>query len=69
MAARRFSRGALYLMLKNQIYRGEIVHKGKASRESTRRSSMKICGDQCKAISRRTEWSGGKATKPSNQAC
>ncbi len=27
---RRFSRGALYLMLKNRIYRGEIVHKGKA---------------------------------------
>src|SRR5271166_2965269 len=23
------SRGALYLMLKNRIYRGEIVHKGK----------------------------------------
>ena len=27
----RFSRGALYLMLQNRIYRGEIVHKGKAS--------------------------------------
>ncbi len=26
----RFSRGALYLMLKNRIYRGEIVHKDKA---------------------------------------
>src|SRR5208337_2607182 len=26
----RFSRGALYLILKNRIYRGEIVHKGKA---------------------------------------
>jgi DNA invertase Pin-like site-specific DNA recombinase len=26
----RFSRGALYLMLKNRIYRGEIIHKGKA---------------------------------------
>src|SRR5271165_3864774 len=26
----RFSRGALYLMLKNRIYRGEIVHKGKS---------------------------------------
>src|SRR5271166_1180274 len=26
----RFSRGALYLMLKNRIYRGEIVQKGKA---------------------------------------
>jgi site-specific DNA recombinase len=25
----RFSRGALYLMLKNPIYRGQIVHKGK----------------------------------------
>jgi site-specific DNA recombinase len=24
----RFSRGALYLMLKNRIYRGKIVHKG-----------------------------------------
>ena len=28
MAARRFSRGALYLMLQNRIYRGEITHKG-----------------------------------------
>jgi site-specific DNA recombinase len=27
---RGFSRGGLYLMLKNRIYRGEIVHKGKA---------------------------------------
>src|SRR5271154_5379390 len=26
----RFSRGAIYLMLKNRIYRGEIVHKGKS---------------------------------------
>ncbi len=65
----KFSRGALYLMLKNRIYRGEIVHKGKASPENMRRSSMKICGDPCRAISRRTGWSGGKATEPSNQAC
>jgi DNA invertase Pin-like site-specific DNA recombinase len=28
--AQRLSRGALYLMLKNPIYRGQIVHKGKA---------------------------------------
>jgi site-specific DNA recombinase len=26
----RFSRGALYLMLQNRIYRGEIVHQGTA---------------------------------------
>ena len=25
-----FSRGALYLMLRNRIYRGEIVHKGQS---------------------------------------
>ena len=25
-----FSRGALYLMLQNRIYRGEIVHQGEA---------------------------------------
>ena len=30
MAARRLSRGALYLMLQNRIYRGEITHKGKS---------------------------------------
>jgi hypothetical protein len=65
----KFSRGALYLMLKNRIYRGEIVHKGKPPRESTRRSSMKICGDECKATSEKTGWSGAKATEPSNQAC
>ena len=29
-AASRFSRGALYLMLQNRIYRGEIVHKGQS---------------------------------------
>ena len=28
--AQKFSRGALYLMLQNRIYRGEIVHKGNA---------------------------------------
>jgi len=28
MGGRRFSRGALYLMLQNRIYRGEIVHRG-----------------------------------------
>ena len=27
-----FSRGALYLMLQNRLYRGEIVHKGQSHR-------------------------------------
>jgi site-specific DNA recombinase len=30
VGAQRFSRGALYLMLQNRIYRGEITHKGNA---------------------------------------
>ena len=28
IGGKSFSRGALYLMLRNRIYRGEIVHKG-----------------------------------------
>ena len=43
----RLSRGALYLMLQNRIYRGEITHKGNAypgehSRSSTRRSGIRF---------------------------
>src|SRR5215469_17117098 len=30
--SRPFSRGALYLMLQNRVYRGEIVHKGQSHR-------------------------------------
>ena len=30
VGGQRFSRGALYLMLQNRIYRGDIVHKGEA---------------------------------------
>jgi len=63
----KFSRGALYLMLKNRIYGARSSTRAKPLRESTRRSSMKICGDPCKAISRRTGSSGGRATRPSNQ--
>jgi hypothetical protein len=36
-----FSRGALYQMLKNRVYRGEIVHKGSAIRASILQSSTR----------------------------
>jgi hypothetical protein len=40
-----FARGALYLMLQNRIYRGEIVHKEQSHPgECTRRSSISRCG-------------------------
>src|SRR5271166_277885 len=34
-----------------------------------REATITAVGDECKVVSRRTVWSGGKATKPSNQAC
>jgi hypothetical protein len=30
IGGKAFSRGALYLMLRNRLYRGEIVHKGQS---------------------------------------
>jgi site-specific DNA recombinase len=35
----RFSRGALYLMLQNWLYRGNVAHKRESTPASTRRSS------------------------------
>ncbi|MGA7384901.1 MAG: DUF2924 domain-containing protein [Methylocella sp.] len=39
-----FSRGALYLMLQNRLYRGDIVHQGTAYPASTRPSSIRSFG-------------------------
>ena len=52
-----FSRGALYLMLRNHTYRGEIVHKGQShpgERPLARTAEMDIrrcwnCGDRTNA--------------------
>ena len=43
------SRGALYLMLQNRIYRGEITHKGNAYPASISRLSRRIW-DEVQAI-------------------
>ena len=40
----KFSRGALYLMLQNRIYRGEITHKGNSFPENIGQSSINHCG-------------------------
>ena len=50
-----FSRGALYLMLQNQIYRGEIVHKGTAY--SGEHASI-IAEDLWSSVQRRLEANG-----------
>jgi hypothetical protein len=47
-----FSRGALYLMLQNRIYRGDIVHQGVPIPASTRPSSIRSSGRSCRTSSR-----------------
>src|SRR3984893_1836237 len=47
-----FSRGALYLMLQNRLYRGDIVHQGDPA--STRPSSIRSFGRSCRTSSRPT---------------
>jgi hypothetical protein len=44
IAGKPFSRGALYLMLLNRSYRGEIVHKGQSHPSEHIQSSISRCG-------------------------
>ncbi|MCG5234367.1 recombinase family protein [Xanthobacter oligotrophicus] len=50
-----FGRGALYHLLQNRLYRGEISHKGMAS---TKPSSTPRSGTRCRQSWERTGWSG-----------
>jgi len=45
----KIPRGALYLMLQNRIYRGEITHKGVPIRETSPSSSSPV-GDDVQAV-------------------
>ena len=49
-----FGRGALYLMLQNPIYRGQIVHKESIIPASTRRWWMSCSGTRFRRDWRRT---------------
>jgi site-specific DNA recombinase len=42
---KRFSRGALYTLLQNRTYRGDIVHKAQRTKDSMRRSLTKSYGN------------------------
>ena len=53
-----FSRGALYLMLQNRVYRGEIVHKGPPIPANTLRSLTKTYGRGSSAVSKPTASTG-----------
>ena len=57
-----FSRGALYLILQNRTYLGEIVFtKDNPTPASTRRSSTSCCGMRLKSSSPATPPSGTRA--------
>jgi site-specific DNA recombinase len=54
-------RGALYPILQNRIYRGEIVHKDQTYSASTRRLSIPRCGMPCRPVLPRTRSSAAPA--------
>jgi hypothetical protein len=64
-----FSRGALYLMLQNRIYRGEITHKGTSYPGGIPRSSTKPFGLRCSGPFPKTALIVVKAVPASNPAC
>jgi site-specific DNA recombinase len=63
------ARGALYLMLQNRIYRGEIVHKDKAYPGSMRRSSTSHSGTRSKQSFKRTASSVSRERAQASRAC
>ena len=70
----KLSRGALYLMLQNRIYRGEITHKGNAYPGKHRAIVYKVLWDEVQAMlaENRVNSSsriGRKAAKPPRRPC
>jgi len=64
-----FARGALYLILQNRTYLGEIVHKGQSIPADTRGSSIRCCGTQFRRSSRATPPSAIPLPEFANRAC
>ena len=64
-----FSRGALYLMLQNRLYRGDIVHKGQPHPGEHTRSSISLCGMRSKPSSLPRPPSATPAHPLANRAC
>jgi hypothetical protein len=64
-----FGRGALYALLQNRIYLGEIAHKARHYPGSMRPFSTRSCGTGRKRSWRRMPASGGQGTRPRSRAC
>jgi hypothetical protein len=64
-----FSRGALYLMLRNRTYRGEIVHKGQSHPGEHTPIISNRCGMQFRGGSPEIPPSATPAPPLTNRAC
>jgi hypothetical protein len=68
-----FARGALYLMLQNRIYRGEIVHNQQPNLANISRSSISRSGMQSRPCLREMPPNGTQAheiiSRASSPAC
>ena len=59
----KFSRGALYLILQNRLYRGEIPQRNSPTPENTRRLSTSRCGTRSRPCLPQTAWSGQQGAR------
>jgi len=69
IGGKSFSRGALYLILQNRTYLGEIVHKGQSHPGEHTRSSTRCCGMWLKPSSPATPPSATPAPARASRAC
>ena len=69
LGGKPFSRGALYLILQNRTYLGEIVHKGQSIPADTRGSSINRCGTRFRRSSRATPPSAIPLPEFASRAC
>ncbi|MFC7543634.1 recombinase family protein [Siccirubricoccus deserti] len=66
---RALGRGALFHLLQNRVYRGEVAHRGRSIPASTRPSSMPGSGRPCSSALPKVGQSGSKAEIPAIRAC
>jgi site-specific DNA recombinase len=63
----KFSRGALYLIVQNRLYLGEVTPRNSPIPEDTRRLSTSRCGTRFKPCLPPTAWSGQRGCTPTIQ--
>ena len=68
-AGQPLSRGALYTLLGNRLYRGEVAHKGAVHPGEHAAIVDRISGTRCRPAWRSSGRSGARAKAPAARAC